>query len=79
MVDMNISLPLGLKAFVETCVAEGNYSDVSDYLRDVLRKQQELKDYKNYLRESIREGVESPLSDYSRSDTLEKMRATVGP
>lgn len=77
MANLNISLPAGLKTFVETSVAEGNYSDASDYVRDLLRKQQELKDYKSYLREAIQEGFESPVTDYSREDTLNKMRASV--
>ncbi len=77
MATMNISLPDKLKAFVEERVAEGSYANVSDYVRDVLRKQQEAQNYQAYLRESIDAGLKSPVSDYSRADLLKKMQGAV--
>jgi antitoxin ParD1/3/4 len=77
MATMNISLPDKLKAFVDESVAEGNYSNVSDYIRDIIRKQKEQKDYRDYLKQSIDEGLQSPVSDYSRAETLAKMRSNV--
>jgi antitoxin ParD1/3/4 len=77
MATMNISLPDKLKAFVDESVAEGNYSNVSDYIRDIIRKQKEQKDYRDYLKQSIDEGLQSPVSDYSRAETLAKMRSSV--
>ena len=41
MTTMNISIPEELKDFVESQVATGQYADVSDYMRDVIRKRQE--------------------------------------
>jgi len=73
MATMNISLPDKLKAFVEDRVAEGNYANVSDYVRDVLRKQQEEKRHQEYFRESVEAGLKSPISDFSRTETLKKM------
>jgi antitoxin ParD1/3/4 len=77
MATMNISLPDKLKAFVDESVAEGNYSNVSDYIRDIIRKQKDQKDYRDYLKQSIDEGLQSPVSDYSRAETLAKMRSSV--
>lgn len=41
MAQMNISIPDGLKAWVESRVAEGRYSSTSDYVRDLVRRDQE--------------------------------------
>jgi antitoxin ParD1/3/4 len=38
MTTMNISLPEGLRSFVEKQVAAGIYSSTSEYLRDLIRK-----------------------------------------
>jgi antitoxin ParD1/3/4 len=77
MATMNISLPEKLKAFVEQEVAEGDFSNVSDFMRDIIRNHQEQKNFRNYLKQSINEGLKSPVSEYSRSETLAKMRASI--
>ena len=77
MATMNISLPDKLKAFVEQEVAEGDFSNVSDFMRDIIREKLEQKNYRNYLTQSINAGLQSPVSDYSRTKTLAKMRANV--
>ena len=41
MSTMNISLPEGLKAFVEEQIAERGYGTVSEYVRELIRKDQE--------------------------------------
>ena len=38
MATMNISLPEQMKAWVEECVHSGRYSNSSDYVRDLIRK-----------------------------------------
>jgi len=78
MATMNISLPDKLKAFVEDRVAEGSYANVSDYVRDILRKEQDAKSYKAYLQESIEASLKSPVSDFVRSDMLNRMRKSAG-
>jgi len=59
MATMNISLPDKLKAFVEERVAEGSYANVSDYVRDILRKEQERLAAIDEIRQAIKEGEES--------------------
>jgi antitoxin ParD1/3/4 len=43
MATMNISLPDQMKAFVEAQTQDGRYSNVSDYMRDLIRKDQERR------------------------------------
>ncbi|QIG78683.1 type II toxin-antitoxin system ParD family antitoxin [Stakelama tenebrarum] len=43
MAQMNVSIPEALKAWVESRVAEGRYSSSSDYIRDLVRRDQEAE------------------------------------
>jgi antitoxin ParD1/3/4 len=58
MSTMNVSLPDSLKAFVEEQVAERGYSTNSEYVREVIRKEQE----RQLLRSLLLEGAASPPS-----------------
>lgn len=55
---MNISLPDELKAFVDQQVGSRGYSSSSEYVRELLRKEQD----KEKLRALLLAGLESPLS-----------------
>jgi antitoxin ParD1/3/4 len=57
MATMNISLPDSMKAFVDAEVAERGYSTSSEYVRDLIRREADLK----RLRDMIQEGLDSPL------------------
>jgi len=41
MAQMNVSIPDALKSWAEHRVAEGRYSSTSDYVRDLIRRDQE--------------------------------------
>jgi antitoxin ParD1/3/4 len=41
MATMNISLPGAMKAWVEAQSESGKYSNSSDYIRDLIRKEQD--------------------------------------
>lgn len=59
MSTMNISLPDTLRSFVDTQVTEGDYTSSSEYVRDLLRKEQD----RVRLRQLILDGGASPLND----------------
>ncbi|TIT69611.1 MAG: type II toxin-antitoxin system ParD family antitoxin, partial [Mesorhizobium sp.] len=44
MATMNISLPDPMKAWVEAQTETGRYANASDYVRDLIRKDQERND-----------------------------------
>ena len=44
MAQMNVSLPDQLKGWAEQRVAEGRYSSTSDYVRDLVRRDQEVEE-----------------------------------
>jgi len=58
-VTMNISLPDTLKAFIDARVQSGGYSSHSEYLRELVRKD-EIEAAKTKLRTLLMEGLNSP-------------------
>ena len=44
MATMNVSLPDEMKEWVEAMVASGRYANASDYVRDVIRKDQDKQE-----------------------------------
>lgn len=70
MAQMNVSLPDGLKAWAESRVAEGRYSSTSDYIRDLMRRDQEDADKLRLLQRAIEEGRSSGVSTLSVDDIV---------
>jgi len=58
MTTMNISLPRQLKEHVDARVAEGGYGSSSDYIRDLIRKDQQCQAEQHFVA-LISEGLES--------------------
>ena len=74
MSTMNISLPETLKSFVDSQVSGGSYGSSSEYMRDLLRKEQD----RVRLREMLLAGAASPLSETVwNAEYFEKMRQSV--
>lgn len=58
MTTMNISLPETMKDFVDRQVRDGGYSTSSEYVRDLIRKDQ-VRRAEQHLAALIMEGLES--------------------
>lgn len=56
---MNVSLPDPMKSWVEHRTRGGRYSNVSDYVRDLIRKDQEQHVAIEELQDLITEGLQS--------------------
>jgi len=69
MATMNISLPDDLKTFVDGQVA-GRYSTSSEYVRELIRKEQD----KQKLRDLLLEGAASPLEGEADDAYFEELR-----
>ncbi|WP_342107275.1 type II toxin-antitoxin system ParD family antitoxin [Methylobacterium sp. SI9] len=68
MATMNISLPGPLKAWVEAQAGTGRYANASDYVRDLIRRDQERHAGIDDLQRLIDEGLASGVSDRSEED-----------
>lgn len=75
MATMNISLPDQLRTFVDQQVATGRFANASDYVRDLIREDQEREQGLERLRELIREGLESGVSDKTVAAIFAEARA----
>lgn len=74
MAQMNISLPDKLKIWAEARVAEGRYSSTSDYVRDLMRRDQDRSEALARLQAAIDEGRASPPSDRTIDDIIAARR-----
>ena len=68
MATMNISLPDPMKQWVEAQAETGRYSNVSDYVRDLIRREQERGDKIAYIQRLVDEARASGISDLTMSD-----------
>jgi antitoxin ParD1/3/4 len=77
---MNISLPAPLKGWIEQQVEERGYSTASEFVRDVLRREQELSlraTIDSRLIQAIESGESTPMAakDWQRIRTEGQKRA----
>lgn len=74
MATMNVSLPDPMKDWVEAQARTGRYSNASDYVRDLIRRDQERADKIAELQRLVSEGLESGVSARSKFEILEAAR-----
>ena len=75
MAQMNISIPDKLKNWVENRVADGSYASSSDYVRDLVRRDQRAEETRIRLKAEIDRGLASPESDRTVADIIAEGRA----
>lgn len=66
MATMNVSLPDPMKEWVEARARTGRYSNASDYVRELIRRDQERADRIADLQTLVNEGLASGVSSRSR-------------
>jgi antitoxin ParD1/3/4 len=74
MSTMNISLPDQMRSFVEMQVNQGQYSSVSDYVRALIREDQNRRT-REKLEEKLLEALESGKFEEVTPDLFERLRA----
>lgn len=76
---MSFALPESLRAYIDERVRSGNYGNTSEYLRDLIRRDQQDQ-AERHLRDLITEGLESgPARPLSRSLAAELRDRALGP
>jgi antitoxin ParD1/3/4 len=78
MATMNVSLPDPMKSWVETQAETGKYSNSSDYVRDLIRRDQVRAEKIAHMQTLVTEGLESGVSDRNVSDILTEARKRTG-
>ncbi|AGY57404.1 type II toxin-antitoxin system ParD family antitoxin [Gloeobacter kilaueensis] len=67
MQSMNISLPEPLKQFVDRQIAQGRYSSVSEYIRELIRADEKRK-AEEQLEAKLLQGLNSPEIELTAAD-----------
>jgi antitoxin ParD1/3/4 len=77
MATMNVSLPAAMKAWVEEQAGTGRYSNASDYVRDLIRRDQERADKITAMQRLVDEAEDSGVSAKSMDEMLAAARLKV--
>lgn len=73
MTTMNVSLPVELKAFVDRQVDSGDYSSTSEFVRDLIRREQD----RQHLRSLLLDGAASPPGPVADAGYFAALRSRV--
>ena len=76
MATMNISLPDPMKSWVEAQSRDGKYSNASDYMRDLIRRDQLRQEAIGEIQGLIAEGLASgPARDFDMAHFIARQKA----
>ena len=74
MATMNVSLPDKMKQWVEEQVQTGRYGNASDYVRDLVRRDQERAEARDEFERLVEEGIASGVSDLTLDEIFAEAR-----
>ena len=74
MATMNVSLPDAMKDWVEVQTRSGRYGNASDYVRDLIRRDQERSGKIAHMQALVTEALESGVSGKSMDEILKEAR-----
>mgnify|MGYP006277256247 FL=1 len=72
MATMNVSLPDRMKEWVEEQAETGRYSNASDYVRDLIRHDQERAEKIEKMQQRVTEGLQSGTGEQSMDELREE-------
>ena len=74
MATMNVSLPEAMKLWVEQQARSGRYSNTSDYVRDLIRRDQDQAAKITHMQSLVTEGMESGTGNQTMEGLRNKAR-----
>ncbi len=75
MMRKTITIPDAMEEWIKARIETGGYANDSEYLRDLIRRDQERHGAAERLRELIAEGLESGVSEHSVEDVRTRVEA----
>ena len=78
MATMNVSLPDPMKGWVEDQTRTGRYSNASDYVRDLIRRDQERAEKIAHMQGLVDEARAGGVSKRSMSEIRDEARRQAG-
>jgi antitoxin ParD1/3/4 len=79
MATMNISVPDLMRDYVQRRIDSGRYASVSDYVRDLIRKDQERAEKIGVMQGLVDEGLASGIGGRSMDELLAAAKKQVKP
>lgn len=76
MATMNVSLPDLMKDWVEDQVGSGLYSNTSDYVRDLIRQDQDAQNKRKLLADALKKGEKSGISKRTLDDIWQDVKSS---
>jgi antitoxin ParD1/3/4 len=77
MATMNISLPEQMKTWAEAQAETGKYSNTSDYVRDLIRRDQERAEKIAAMQEVVTRSIASGIGKRSMDDIWQEAQARI--
>ena len=75
MATMNVSIPDPMKDWVEAQVESGLYSNASDYVRDLIRQDQDNQQQRQLLIAALKKGEASGISKRTLEEIWNSVKA----
>lgn len=72
MATMNVSVPDAMKDWVQSQIDGGKYASSSDYVRDLIRKDQQRRDKLAALQAAVTLGIESAQAGDLDFDSIKR-------
>ena len=79
MATMNISLPDTMKKWVEERAASADYGNVSDYIRDLIRKDKERAEARAWFAAEIEKGYASGFMEGTIDEFFAEALKNISP
>ena len=74
MATMNVSLPYPMKNWVEAQADTGKYSNSSDYIRDLIRRDQQRAEKIAHIQALVTAGLDSGITKSTQEQMLAEAR-----
>lgn len=74
---MNVSLPEEMKRWVENQTRTGRFGNSSDYVRELIRRDQERQANVAHMQQMLDEGLQSGVSELTMTDLRKSARSKV--
>lgn len=74
MATMNVSLPDPMKSWVESQAETGKYSNSSDYVRDLIRRDQERAEKIAHMQDLVTNALDSGTSKSKPDDIRDRVK-----
>ena len=79
MATMNVSLPDKMREWVDQQTESGRYGNASDYVRDLIRRDQDRAAKIAHMQELVDEGIASGPSNMTFAEIRAEARRRFGP